>query len=125
MNEARCSEPPQDPEFIFRLAKKRFSGLQAIIFGEISAMLKISKLLPLYELQNQNPTFKDIVAALTTYRDIATQVALVVGSVIKESELNDVNEYLGLASALAEAIDADDYDSLCAAISALDEKPYI
>ncbi|CAG9411147.1 hypothetical protein NVI2019_PEGOAJLN_00682 [Providencia alcalifaciens] len=115
----------QNPEFMLKLAKRRFNGLQAIIFGEISAMLKTSKLLPLYELQNQNPTFKDIVAALTTYRDIATQVATMLGSAIDQSEIDDVNEYLELASELAEAIDSDNHDSLCAAIAALDDKPYI
>ncbi|MEX6160663.1 hypothetical protein AB6G16_02315 [Proteus mirabilis] len=81
MNEPKIAEP-QSAEFVLKIAKKRFNGLQAIIFGEISAMLKTSKLLPLYELQNQNPTFKDIVAELTTYRDIATQVATIVGAAI-------------------------------------------
>lgn len=124
MNEPKIAEP-QSAEFMLKIAKKRFNGLQAIIFGEISAMLKTSKLLPLYELQNQNPTFKDIVAELTTYRDIATQVATIVGAAIDQSEIDNVNEYLELALELAKAIDSDDHDSLCAAIAALDEKPYI
>lgn len=125
MNTEEYSQQEQNLEFLLKRAKSRFSGLQAIIFGEISSMLRTAKLLPLYELQTQNPTFMQIVEQLREYRDIAKQVASMLGGVISQSEIDDVSEYLAFAEDLAEAIDANSPDSLCAAIAALDEKPYI
>lgn len=40
-------------------------------------------------------------------------------------EIGMIDEYISLAEALASSIDAESHDDLCAAIAALDDKPYI
>ncbi|WP_052189494.1 MULTISPECIES: hypothetical protein [Xenorhabdus] len=75
------------------------------------------------ELQRNNPTFSDTVSELKLYRDISIMAADLLK--IDKNVLEELNQYIDLADALAKAIDADDCDALCGAISALDEKPYI
>ncbi|CAM3806749.1 hypothetical protein [Xenorhabdus thuongxuanensis] len=110
-------------KILLKRAVNRFNDLYSAILGEISAMLKKAKLLPIPELQRNNPTFSDTVSELKLYRDLSIVVADLLK--IDKNILKELNLYIDLADTLAKAIDADDYDALCGAISALDEKPYI
>ncbi len=87
-------------------------------------MLKKAKLLPIPELKCNNPTFAETVTQLRLYRDFSVIVADML-KLDKNDDLKELDIYIGLVDDLAKAIDSDDYDALCAAIAALDEKPYI
>ncbi len=105
-------------------AVDEFNRLHGTMIGEISAMLKSAKVAPLVELRKKDPTFASVVAELRFYRDVCA--ALVPHfSVDKTSDIEMIDEYLKLADDLAKAIEADDSDALCAAIAALDVKPYV
>jgi hypothetical protein len=105
-------------------AVDEFNRLHGTMIGEISAMLKTAKVAPLVDLRNKNPTFTSVVAELRFYRDVCAQLVPHF-SVDKSSEIAMIDEYLELADDLAQAIEADNPDTLCSAIAALDVKPYI
>ena len=105
-------------------AVDEFNRIHGTMIGEISAMLKTAKVAPLVDLRKKDPTFASVVAELRMFRDVCCALAphfLVVTS----SDIADIDKLLTLANDLAQAIDADDSDSLCAAIAALDVEPYI
>ncbi|WP_313396654.1 hypothetical protein [Atlantibacter hermannii] len=119
------TQNPKEPaDILHKRAVRRFNALTSSILGEISAMLKKAKLLPIPELQMNNPNFTEIVEQLRLYRMLSEMAADLL-KIEKQDDLNDLDTYIGLADDLAKAIDADDYDALCGAIAALDEKPYI
>ncbi|HAT1527735.1 TPA: hypothetical protein PC505_001063 [Morganella morganii] len=105
-------------------AINKFNELYSAIFGEISSMLRKAKLAPMIELQKHNPSFTETASQLKLYRDLS-KVAADLIKIDQGSELAMLDEYISLVTNLAKAIDNDDYDALCGAISALDEKPYI
>lgn len=105
-------------------AKKRFTTLWNSLFGEISSMLGKAKLFPIHELVGVNPSFAELVANLKSLREtIELLKPLLPGT--NAAHLSMIDEYIDLAEALADSIDARCSDSLGAAIAALDEKPYI
>ena len=104
-------------------ARKMFNSLHSAIFGEISAMLRTAKLTPILTLRDVNPSFTTMVDALEEY--LAILVKLDAFTDMISCHLDDTRKYLKLVRNLAKAIDNDDSESLCEAISALDEKPYI
>lgn len=105
-------------------AIRKFNEVYSAIFGEISSMLRKAKLMPMIELQKNNPSFTETAVQLKLYRDFS-EIAAGLLKVDKNSELNMLDDYIALVTSLAEAIDKDDHDALCGAIAALDEKPYI
>lgn len=109
---------------LHKQAVQRFNSLTSAIIGEISSMLSKAKLMPIPDLQTQNPTFDKIVEQLWMYKSLAVIVADLL-KVDKKHELDMLDEYIGLVDNLAQAILSDDPDTLCGAIAALDEKPYI
>lgn len=111
-------------EILHKKAVNRFNTLTYGILGEISSMLSKAKLLPIPELQIHNPTFDEVVTQLRLYRALAERVAELL-HIDKTNELNELDDYIELADDLAQAIASDHADALCAAIAALDEKPYI
>lgn len=116
-----------DKDFLSQLHKKavdKFEEVYSSIFGEISSMLRKAKLMPMVELQKNNPTFTEIAAQLKIYRDFSA-LAVQLLKIDKDNEINTLDEHITLTTNLAKAIDEDDADALCAAIAALDEKPYI
>ncbi|MDC9591708.1 hypothetical protein PSI23_21100 [Xenorhabdus sp. XENO-10] len=62
-------------EIVHRRAVRKFNEFYSAIFGEISSMLKKAKLLPIPELQRNNPTFSDTVSVLKLYRDFSNLAA--------------------------------------------------
>ncbi|MEB5750043.1 hypothetical protein MXF13_09150 [Leclercia adecarboxylata] len=111
-------------EILHKKAVQRFNSLTYAIIGEISAMLRKAKLMPIPELQAHNPTFDKVVEQLRLYRSLSGTVADLLG-IDEQKELSMLDEYIELADDLAQAIIADSFDALCGAIAALDEKPYI
>lgn len=105
-------------------AVDEFNRLHGTMIGEISAMLKTAKVAPLIELRKKDPTFTSVVEELRFYRDVCAQLVPHF-SVDKTGDLAMIDTYLELADDLARAIEADDPDSLCGAIAALDVQPYI
>lgn len=103
-------------------AKKRYSALHRAIFGEISSMLGKAKLEPMERLHGLDPSFTALVNELKSFRDIVNALAPLLGL---NGEIGMIDEYISLAEALATSIDAENHDDLCAAIAALDDKPYI
>lgn len=102
----------------------KFNSLYSTILGEISSMLKKARLLPIPELKQNNPTFTEIVTQLKYFRELSG-VAVELLNIDRNEDLSDLDDYIRLADNLAQAIDSDDYDSLCEAIAALNDKPYI
>ena len=111
-------------EILHKKAVARFNTLTYGILGEISSMLSKAKLLPIPELQLNDPTFDRVVSQLRLYRVLAETVSELL-KIDKRQELADLDEYIEYADDLAQAIASDNADALCAAIAALDEKPYI
>ena len=111
-------------EILHKRAVSRFNSLTYAIIGEISSMLSKAKLLPIPELQLNNPTFEEVVKQLRLYRDLSEKVAELL-KIDRSTELTELDEYIELADDLAQAIVADNADGLCAAIAALDDKPYV
>lgn len=111
-------------DILHKRAVNKFDSLYSAILGEISSMLKKAQLLPIPELQRNNPTFTEIVKELKFFREISG-VAVGMLKIDKADDLRDLDDYIFQAENLAEAIDSDDYDALCAAIAALNDKPYI
>lgn len=109
-------------EQLLSSAKKRYRHLHAAIFGEISSMLSKAKLEPIERLHGLDPSFTALVGELKQLRDIVKALAPILGL---NGEVAMVDEYLGLAEALATSIDTQDADELCAAIASLDDKPYV
>ncbi|MGP2481270.1 hypothetical protein ACTUSZ_00250 [Pantoea eucalypti] len=105
-------------------AVDEFNRLHGTMIGEISAMLKLAKVAPLVELRKKDPTFISVVEELKIFSGVCKQLAPSF-SVDKSSEIKMIEEYLELADSLAQAIDADDPEWLCAAIAALDVQPYV
>ncbi|MBK2671368.1 hypothetical protein FHB94_05090 [Citrobacter freundii] len=105
-------------------AVDEFNRLHGTMIGEISAMLKTAKVAPLVDLRKKDPTFLNVVAELRMFRDVCCALAPHF-LVDKTGEIADIDKLLKLANDLAQAIDADDPDALCAAIAALDVEPYI
>jgi len=121
----RATGSSQEPvEILHKKAVDRFNTLTYGILGEIGSMLGKAKLLPIPELQVNNPTFDQVVNQLKLYRALAERVAELL-KIDKKQELADLDEYIEHADDLAQAIASDNADALCAAIAALDEKPYI
>ncbi|MGS3503236.1 hypothetical protein [Citrobacter koseri] len=118
------SSSQESVEILHKKAVDRFNNLTYGILGEISSMLSKAKLLPIPELRVNNPTFDQIVSQLKLYRALAERVAELL-KIDKKQELADLDEYIEHADDLAQAIASDNADALCAAIAALDEKPYI
>ncbi|WP_368753401.1 hypothetical protein [Klebsiella pneumoniae] len=87
-------------------------------------MLSKAKLLPIPELQLNNPTFEEVVSQLRLYRALSEKVAELL-KIDRKDELAELDAYIELADDLAQAIVADNPEGLCAAIAALDEKPYV
>ncbi|EJL6876770.1 hypothetical protein VCSRO18_3341 [Vibrio cholerae] len=102
----------------------RFRRIHGAMYGEISSMLRIAKLAPMNELQNHEPSFTAMANELEQYLESLIRLHEIFDS-INVSDVNHAREYLDLVKNLAKAIEADDYDGLCEAIAALDEKPYI
>lgn len=117
-------EAKEPADLLHKKAVNRFNSLTSSILGEVSYMLKKAKLLPIPELQRNNPTFSEVVEQLKLYR-MLSEMAVDLLKIDNSAELKELDVYIGLADELAKAIDAGDHDALCAAISALDEKPYI
>ncbi|MDA5483092.1 hypothetical protein PGS49_20960 [Yersinia intermedia] len=111
-------------DMLHRRAVNRFNSLHSAILGEISSMLKKASLLPIPELQRNNPTFTEIVKQLKFFRELS-DVAVKMLKIDKAEDLRELDDYILHAENLAEAIDSDDYDALCGAIAALNDKPYI
>ena len=109
---------------LHKKAVEKFNDLYSAIFGEISSMLRKAKLRPMMELQKDNPSFTETAKQLKTYKDLSKAVAELL-ELDQSKELAMLDEYISLVTDLATAIDNDDHDALCGAISALDEKPYI
>jgi hypothetical protein len=120
-NEVEVKEPA---DLLHKRAVNKFNSLYSAILGEISAMLKKAKLLPIPELQRNNPNFTEIVEQLKLYRAFSGMASDLL-KVDKNQDLSELDDYIHLADELAKAIDADDYDALCGAIAALDQKPYV
>ena len=110
-------------EVLHKRAVARFNSLTYAIIGEISSMLSKAKLLPIPELQLNNPTFEEVVSQLRLYRALSEKVAEL--KIDRKDELAELDAYIELADDLAQAIVADNPEGLCAAIAALDEKPYV
>ena len=111
-------------EVLHKRAVARFNSLTYAIIGEISSMLSKAKLLPIPELQLNNPTFEEVVSQLRLYRALSERVAELL-KIDRKDELAELDAYIELADDLAQAIVADNPEGLCAAIAALDEKPYV
>lgn len=124
--EKEASEPAdkEPAEILHRRAVNKFNSLYGAILGEISSMLKKAQLLPIPELQRNNPTFTEVVKQLKFFRELSG-VAAEMLKINKADDLRDLDDYIFHAENLAEAIDSDDYDALCGAIAALNDKPYI
>lgn len=112
-------------EHKIELAKKRFKKIQAQMFGEISSMLRKAKLTPIWELQENNPSFTALASDLEYFLEHLKQFSEIMPEKFTTEEINRAVDYVRLTKDLAVAIDNDDDDSLGAAIAALDEKPYI
>lgn len=124
---AQVVAEPNDKEpadLLHKRAVNKFNSLYSAILGEISSMLKKAQLLPIPELQRNNPTFSEIVKQLKFFRELS-DVAVKMLAIDKAEDLRELDDYIRYAENLAEAIDSDDYDALCGAISALNDKPYI
>lgn len=119
--EANTKEPA---DLLHKRAVNKFNTLYSAILGEISSMLKRAQLLPIPELQRNNPTFTQIVTQLKFFRELS-DVAVKMLKIDKAEDLRELDDYILHAENLAEAIDSDDYDALCGAIAALNDKPYI
>lgn len=102
--------------------KRRYRHLHSAIFGEISSMLCKAKLEPIERLHGLDPSFSALVGELKQLREIVSRLAPLFGF---DGDLGMIDEYISLAEDLASSIDAQDSDSLCAAISMLDDKPYV
>ncbi|MGT3492063.1 hypothetical protein [Klebsiella pneumoniae] len=107
-------------EVLHKRAVARFNSLTYAI----SSMLSKAKLLPIPELQLNNPTFEEVVSQLRLYRALSEKVAELL-KIDRKDELAELDAYIELADDLAQAIVADNPEGLCAAIAALDEKPYV
>ncbi len=105
-------------------AVDEFNRLHGTMIGEISAMLKTAKVAPLVDLRKKDPTFSSVVEELRAFRDVCCALAPHF-RVDKTSEIAEIDKLLNMANNLAQAIEADDPDALCAAIAALDVEPYI
>ena len=110
-------------EAFHKKAVNRFNELHSSIFGSISAMLSQAKIQPMGTLRGKNPSFTALVDELQLYRDIAERLVTLLED--GAENLAMIDEYLELARSMADAIDGENFDGLCAAIAALDEKPYI
>ena len=102
--------------------KKRYKHLHGAIFGEISSMLSRAKLEPIERLHGLDPSFTALVEELKGLRNVVAALAPLLGL---NGEVRMIDEYISLAEDLASSIDAQSPDSLCAAIAALDDKPYV
>lgn len=104
-------------------AVNRFNELHSSIFGSISSMLRQARIQPMGTLRGKNPSFTALVDDLVLYRTIAEKL----GNLLEDGResLAMIDEYLELARSMADAIDGENHDGLCAAIAALDEKPYL
>jgi len=105
-------------------AKRRFQGLHSEIVGEISTILKKAKLMPIVELQANDPSFTAIVEELRRMRQILEILHDHLGDEISHN-MSILDTYIDLADSLAQAIANDSPDCLGEAIAALDEQPYI
>lgn len=103
-------------------AKRRYRHLHSLIFGSISGMLGKAKLEPIEALQGLDPSFTSLVAELEGFRRIVGILSPVLGL---NGDLAMIDDYIVLAKELAESIDLQDSDKLGAAISALDDRPYV
>jgi len=117
------SNEPDFGEAFHKKAVNRFNELHSSIFGSISSMLSQAKIQPMGTLRGKNPSFTALVDELSLYRTVAEKL----GNLLEDGRENlaMIDEYLELARGMANAIDNDNHDALCAAIAALDEKPYI
>ncbi|MGH1373570.1 MAG: hypothetical protein ACRBBW_16135 [Cellvibrionaceae bacterium] len=106
-------------------AKARFNRLHSRIFGDISDMLRVAKLEPLHVLTDNDPSFTALVVELDELRGIVLGLWEIMPEISSKANLDTLDEYLGLTRELAVSIESGCSDSLGAAISALDEKPYI
>lgn len=111
-------------EELHKKAVNRFNELHSSIFGSISAMLIQAKLQPMTSLRSKDPSFSALVDELSFYRDVAERIGALL-AINCDRELELIDEYLELAREMANAIDVEDYDALCGAIAALNDKPYV
>ncbi|WP_210531577.1 hypothetical protein [Pantoea ananatis] len=120
---SQFSKEPEFDEAFYKKAVNRFNELHSSIFGSISSMLSQAKIQPMGTLRGKNPSFTALVDELELYRTIAGKLGTLLGG--SNANLAMIDEYLELARSMADAIDGENHDGLCAAIAALDEKPYI
>ncbi|WP_049870046.1 hypothetical protein [Dickeya fangzhongdai] len=123
-NDFPSMEAKEPADILHRRAVNKFNSLYSAILGEISSMLKKARLLPIPDLRRNNPTFAETVTQLKFFRDLSKMAADLL-NIDREDDLSELDDYIHHADKLALAIDADDYDALCEAISALNDKPYI
>jgi len=114
--------PGNEQEKLLIEGKRKYRHLHAAIFGEISSMLCKAKLEPIERLHGLDPSFTALVKELKQLREIVAVLAPLFGFT---NDLGMIDEYISLAEDLASSIDAQNSDSLCAAISVLDDKPYV
>lgn len=110
-------------EKLITKAKLNYNRLHSNIMGEISFMLKTAKIEPMHHLAGLDPSFTSLVVDLERYMEIIKKLRDALD--ITSTDIELVAEYIVLARNLAESIDSGCSDNLCAAVAALDEKPYI
>jgi len=104
--------------------KKKYKHLHGAIYGTISSMLCRAKVEPIEFLVGLNPSFADLVKQLKDLRDVVAALAPML-EIDPKADIAMIDEYIDLAESLALSIDAQNSDSLCAAIARLDDKPYV
>jgi hypothetical protein len=122
MVEATIEFPSNEQDRLLLEGKRKYKHLHNAIFGEISSMLCKAKLEPIERLHGLDPSFSALVKELKQLREIVAILAPLFGFT---DDLGMIDEYISLAEELASSIDAQNSDSLCAAISMLDDKPYV
>ena len=80
-------------EVLHKRAVARFNSLTYAIIGEISSMLSKAKLLPIPELQLNNPTFEEVVSQLRLYRALSEKVAELL-KIDRKDELAELDAYI-------------------------------
>jgi hypothetical protein len=100
----------------------KFYVLYHRCFGDITAMLRKAKVMPMGDLAAHNPSFTQMVINLKELREVAKQVSdlLNIGE-----DFTHLDLCISLTESLANSIESQCHDSLGSAVAALDQTPHI
>ncbi|WP_392565797.1 hypothetical protein RHO15_09545 [Utexia brackfieldae] len=109
-------------------AKLQFKGYYSQIFGAIVSCFRKAKLMPLEDLQCENPTFTQIAQDLKKFyrtMEILNTSFLEEDDKISQNELGCIKKYTELLERLGSAIDNEDIEEMTEVVAILAEEPYI